>query len=218
MSRRSFVLGTAILAVSVFASGAILYNGRGPRPSPAGAAESEALVRPHSPVIGPVGAPVTVVEFFDPSCEACRAFYPIMKRIMSVFPNEVRLVIRYTPLHEGSDVVVRILEAARAQGKFEPVLEALLAGQPDWAVHGAPDLEKAWSIAASAGLDARRARSDAYSSTVDQVIEQDLTDVKANKVRQTPTFFVNGKALPDFGAQQLFDLISQEAELVRKRS
>jgi protein-disulfide isomerase len=33
------------------------------------------LVRMHSPVFGPQNARVTIVEFFDPACEACRAFY-----------------------------------------------------------------------------------------------------------------------------------------------
>ena len=32
------------------------------------------LVRFHSPVLGRADAPVTVVEFLDPACEACRAF------------------------------------------------------------------------------------------------------------------------------------------------
>lgn len=94
-------------------------------------------------MIGPVNAPVTIVEFFDPSCEACRAFHPVVKKIMGSFPQEVRLVLRYTPLHEGSDEAVRILEAARLQNKFEPVLETLLGSQQDWAIHGDPELGRA---------------------------------------------------------------------------
>ena len=38
--------------------------------------QDSALVRMHSPVFGPQNARVTIVEFFDPACEACRAFYP----------------------------------------------------------------------------------------------------------------------------------------------
>jgi protein-disulfide isomerase len=42
--------------------------------------------------------------------------------------------------------------------------------------------------------------------------------VKANTVRQTPTFFVNGKPLTNFGPQQLHDLVRTEVEQARKRS
>ncbi|MFS8328883.1 thioredoxin domain-containing protein, partial [Vreelandella titanicae] len=34
-------------------------------------------MRSHSPILGREDAPVTIVEFFDPACEACRAFYPL---------------------------------------------------------------------------------------------------------------------------------------------
>jgi protein-disulfide isomerase len=73
-------------------------------------AEQARLVRMHSPVFGPQNAPVTIVEFFDPACETCRAFYPIVKSLMAQYPDEVRLVIRYAPFHPGSDQVVKLLE------------------------------------------------------------------------------------------------------------
>lgn len=76
---------------------------------------SERLVRMHSPVLGPKSAPVTLVEFFDPACETCRAFYPVVKDLMSRYPQDVRLIIRYAPFHQGSDQVVRLLEASRRQ-------------------------------------------------------------------------------------------------------
>jgi protein-disulfide isomerase len=161
MSKRVLVALTALLVVVAFAGGAFLYDRKAPVPAVERVAES--LVRPHSPVIGPTEAPVTIVEFFDPSCEACRAFYPIVKQIMAAFPNEVRLVLRYAPFHEGSDVAVGILEAARGQQKFVPVLESLLANQPAWAVHGAPDLDKAWGFAAAAGLDVQKGKAFASS-------------------------------------------------------
>ncbi|MGE0370869.1 MAG: DsbA family protein [Gammaproteobacteria bacterium] len=173
------------------------------------------LVRPHSPVLGPVDAPVTIVEFFDPSCEACRAFHPVVKQILAMFPRDVRLVVRYIPFHEGSDEAVSILEAARMQDRFEPVLEALLARQPEWAVHGAPDLGLAWDIAGAAGLDIERARAEASSPAIDLVLKQDIADAQARGVEQTPTFFVNGKPLPSFGAQQLLDLVGSEVRGIK---
>ena len=173
------------------------------------------LVRPHSPVLGPVDAPVTIVEFFDPSCEACRAFHPVVKQILAMFPGDVRLVMRYVPFHQGSDEAVRIIEAARMQGQFEPVLEALLARQAEWAVHGAPDLDQAWNIAGAAGLDVGRARGQASSPAIDLVMKQDIAAAQARGVEQPPTFFVNGKPLPSFGAQQLLDLVGSEVRSIK---
>jgi protein-disulfide isomerase len=213
MTRRSIVLITGILALIAFAGAAFLYDRYATAPvQPPSVTSGDTLVRPHSPIIGPVDARVTIVEFFDPSCEACRAFYPIVKQILAKFPKDVRLVLRYTPLHEGSDEAVRILEAARLQGKFEPVLEALLARQPEWAVHGAPDLAKAWAFAEQAGLDGDAARRVIASPEIDAVVAQDVADVQSNNIRRTPTFFVNGKTLAKFGPQELYDLVRSEVE------
>lgn len=182
-----------------------------PTPSP----QWNVYVRRHSPVIGPPNAPVTIVEFFDPSCEACRAFYPIVKQIMAQYPNDVRLVLRYTPLHQGSDEAVRILETARRQNAFEPVLEALLAQQPQWAVHGNPQLDRAWTVAASAGLEVTQARSEMMAPAITAVLRQDVADANTLGISGTPTFFVNEKPLPSFGPQQLYDLVRAEVEAAR---
>ncbi|MDP2411556.1 MAG: thioredoxin domain-containing protein [Pseudolabrys sp.] len=219
MTRRSIVVITTLVAVVIFAGSAFLYDRYNvSRARVAPTAVGNELIRPHSPIIGPEDARVTIVEFFDPSCEACRAFHPILKQILAAFPNEVRLVVRYTPFHQGSDEAVRILETARIQGKFESVLEALLARQPEWADHAGPDLNKAWEFARAAGLDTERARRDATSSEITRVLTQDMADVKTNNVRRTPTFFVNGKPLPSFGVQQLYNLVQSEVQRTRTGS
>ncbi len=212
MNRRLIVILIAIAAVAVFAAGAYLYQGRQPPPAPAVASvtTSSVFLRPHTPIIGPLDASVTIVEFFDPSCEACRAFYEPVKQIMARYPNEVRLAIRYTPFHKGSDEAVRILEAARLQNLFVPVLEALLETQPVWARHSAPNLEKAWEAAGAAGLDLAKARQDAQRPEITTILQQDVADLQALNVRGTPTFFVNEKPLPSFGTQQLYDLVRSE--------
>jgi protein-disulfide isomerase len=42
------------------------------------------------------------------------------------------------------------------------------------------------------------------------VLNQDRADVEAVGVRQTPTFFVNGKPLDPFGADELRALVAAE--------
>lgn len=174
-----------------------------------------ALVRTHSPSIGPVAAKVTIVEFFDPACEACRAFYPIVKQTMAQYPGNVRLVLRYAPLHQGSDEAVRILETARLQNRFIPVLEALLERQPEWAAHGSMDLERAWTIAGDAGLDLKKARQASLGARITAVLNQDIQDLKTVGVSQTPTFFVNGKPLQEFGVAQFQNLVRGEIAAAR---
>ncbi|MEL7979703.1 thioredoxin domain-containing protein [Vreelandella titanicae] len=178
----------------------------------AGQAESS-LVRSHSPILGPQEAPVTIVEFFDPACEACRAFYPLTKSILETYPEQVQLIVRYTPFHgEVSDTAIRVLEVARHQDVFEPVLEALLSRQDQWASHGRFDESAILEIASQAGLDRAAAEEQLNSAEVQAVIDQDMADVKTNQIRQTPTFFVNGELLEPFGMQELIDVVKSEVE------
>lgn len=218
MTRRSLVLVILALAIGAFGIAGYVYKGRdAARQAETAAEQSNVLVRPHAPVIGRRDAPVTIVEFFDPSCETCRAFYPFVKKILAEHPEDVRLVLRYAPFHEGSDEAVRILEAARLQDKFEPVLDALVASQPAWAVHGAPNLQIAWNAARTAGLDLERARKDANKPEIDDVLKQDVQDLKAVNLSRTPTFFVNAKPLTDFGPEQLAALVKSEVERVKAK-
>ena len=116
------------LVVAAFALGAFLYQKQVRDSQMEKVAQQDGrLVRMHSPVFGPQGAPVTLVEFFDPACETCRAFYPVVKDLLAKYPNDLRLVIRYAPFHQGSDHVVKLLEASKRQNKYTEVLEAVLA-------------------------------------------------------------------------------------------
>ena len=131
MNRRTLLIGASALGLAAFGGGAFLLTGRQQLAEAEAVAVTPAidksqLIRDYSPSFGPDEAPVTLVEFFDPSCEACRAFHPAVQAIREEFPEQVRVVMRYTVFHEGSDEAVRILETARMQDKFEPVLDAIL--------------------------------------------------------------------------------------------
>ena len=176
----------------------------------------ERLTRFHSATVGKASARVTIVEFFDPACGTCRDFYPFVKDILRANPEDVRLVLRYAPFHKGSDVVIKLLEAAKLQGKFWPILEAVLQAQPEWTVQHRADPELAMLTARQAGLDVDRARIDMNSPGIAQVLEQDVQDLTALQVEKTPTFFVNGRPLPSFGYDQLRDLVTEELERTKK--
>ncbi|MET0209810.1 MAG: thioredoxin domain-containing protein [Burkholderiaceae bacterium] len=173
------------------------------------------LVRDHSPVLGPANAKVTLVEFLDPACEACRAYSPVVKQILFLYPEDVRLVVRFADFHEGSDQAIRLLHAAREQGKFDVILAALFEGQDQWASHHQPKIEEAWQIAGKAGLNVSRARRDAASPQADALLKLEGEDVIALQVSRTPTFYVNGKTLTVFGAEPLMNLVSAEVKAAK---
>lgn len=172
------------------------------------------LARQYSPVLGPAKAGVTIVEFLDPACEACRAFAPLVKQILFMHPDDVRVVVRFASFHRGSEEAIRILMAAERQKKFETVLAALFDQQEKWASHHAPDVAAAWQIAAGAGLDVARARRDAASDAVSEQVRQENEDILMLQVSRTPTFYMNGKLLTDYGVNRLLETVTTEVKSV----
>jgi protein-disulfide isomerase len=205
--------GVAAVLVAAFWIAAVLYQREQPAPAavtPEPAADVQ-LVRPYSPTLGPATAAVTVVEFFDPECEACRAMYPIVKQVLSEFDGRVRLVIRYMPLHGNSVYAATLLEGARAQNRYWEFLEVVMFRQPEWASHHAPRPELLMTYVAEAGVDAGLLRAAAEQPEIQERIRQDQADGMALGANRTPTFFINGKPLLELGYPQL--RAAMEAEL-----
>ena len=211
MNRRTLLIGASALGIAAFAGGAFYVNRQraadadvaAAKAAAAPATEENLLIRPHSPVLGPADAHVTLVEFFDPSCEACRAFHPVIEALRKEFPTELRVVLRYTPFHKGSDEAVRILESARMQDKFEHVLNALLEKQDEWAVDGAPDMDQAWRIAGATGMDIVKGKTDRLFPGTTAVLNQDAADLSALGVESTPTFYLDGRKLVNVSFESL---------------
>jgi len=211
MNRQRILLISAMAVILLFGLGAYLYDRMEDERLGELARQSNSVFnRPHSPTYGSAQAKVRIVEFFDPACETCRAFYPIVKDIVDRHPGQVQLIVRYTPFHAGADTAVKVLEAARLQGLFWPVNRALLNAQRTWGADHDPRPDLIWSIVEGTGLNLRKAREDAGSAQVLANIEQDMADAKTLNVTRTPGFFVNGKPLKDFGDEQLKALVSRE--------
>ena len=196
------VIAAALVAAFVLA--AVLYRGQEAQQASATAsANADRLIRPHSPTLGPADAPVTIVEFLDPECEACAAMHPVVKRVMSEFDGRVRLVVRYMPFHGNSAYAATLLEATRAHGSYWGMLETFLIRQHEWTSHGAPRPELLLEYAVLGGLDKEKWKAEAANPEFQQRIRQDAEDGKALGVARTPTFFVNGQPLAQIGYEPL---------------
>src|SRR3972149_3162781 len=77
----------AWLVAGIATLGALVYkNGKIDQSAQLAEGNRAHLVRMHSPTLGKADAPVVIVEFLDPACETCRAFYPLGKQIMAANP------------------------------------------------------------------------------------------------------------------------------------
>ena len=210
-----FIAAVAVLLL-VFVAGKSFYtSSEAERAEGAAPSIMTTLNRPHAVSMGPANAPVVIVEFFDPACETCAAFYPMVKQLMAAHSGKVRLVMRYAPFHPGSDAVVAALEAARLQDKYWQALEALLQSQDRWTQNHTAQMGLAWPYLEGLGLDLARLRQDMSSPEVARIISQDLADVRALNVSKTPEYFVNGKPLPSFGWVQLKTLVDDAVAAAR---
>jgi protein-disulfide isomerase len=211
MKQKTLFIASAVVLLAAFVVGVLVYNiQQADRTAEVVKRNPQALTRLHSPTLGNADAKVHIVEFLDPACGTCAQFSPFVKDLMAANPGRIRLTVRYAPLHQGSDQVVKVLEAARKQGKFWQALEALFATQRQWVQNHVAHAQLAWNSLAGLGLDLDRVRADMNAPEVTRIVEQDIADTRTLNVTQTPEFFVNGRAMPSFGAEQLKDLVDEE--------
>ena len=194
----------------VVALGFKLVSGSGKAQAQADSGRALALASAQAPSIGPADAKVHIVEFMDPACETCALFFPHVKKIMAENPGKIRLSVRLVAFHKNADAAVRVLEAARAQGKYFETLEALLSNQPRWVDGHRVVPESIPAAVVGAGLDWDRLRADMNAAEVGQRMQGDLADAKALGVAQTPEYFVNGRQMSEFGLEQLRALVYNE--------
>ncbi|MDX8383445.1 MAG: thioredoxin domain-containing protein [Ghiorsea sp.] len=210
--KKNYAVALAILLMLAgFAAASYTYHNQQKVTQTARIAQhNHALEKFHSPRAGDPNAKVTIVEFMDPACETCSQFHPLVQSLMKEHKGKIKLVIRYAPFHQGSDVAVKILEAARKQGTYWGVMELMYESQSGWASHHNPQPEILWKYLEHYKFDVPALKKAMHDPAIDKIIAIDLADAKLLGANKTPTFFVNGKPLPSFGFQQLQTLVEEE--------
>ncbi len=171
--------------------------------TPAASDGSSVLVRPDSPTRGPTDAPVTLVKFLDPECEACRAAFPWVEALLEEYEGRIRLVVRYFPLHGNFALAAVATEAAGEEGRYREMQKYLFARQPDWGESQQSQVTAFLGYADELGLDIEQFTSDIQDPRHVAKVERDLPDARAAGVQGTPTFFVNGQLVEEFSEPAL---------------
>lgn len=198
------VVASAILLIGLFVVASKMYSSQeAERTSFVARDQFSVFVPEHAIKKGNPEAKVFVVEFFDPECESCREFHPHMTSIMSDYEGKIQLVHRYAAFHHNSVFAIKILEAARLQHKYWEALEILFQHQPEWGSHHNPQPELIWNFLPRLGIDIEEVKKHMEDPSILAIIDQDMKDVQTLNVRATPTFFVNGKMVEQFGPDHL---------------
>lgn len=139
--------------------------------------------------VGPVDAPVKVVEFSDYQCPACRSAHKVVKQIRDLYKGRIKWIFKDYPLQRHKDAR-RAAEAARCagdQGKFWEYQDALYDSEQELTDGYLSEL------AGKLGLN-----SDSFSQCLQSgkhraLVEKDVLESRGVGVDRTPMFLINGK-------------------------
>ena len=161
-------------------------------------------------VKGPSDAAVTIVEFSDFQCPACKGFNPVLTQVLDTYGDKVQVAFRQFPLrsiHPQAQPAAEAALCAREQGKFWEIHDAMFADQRRL---NPPELKE---LARALELDGEAFDACFDSGRHRALVDQDLERGERLGVTGTPSVFVNGREVapgqvPTF--QQMKALIDDE--------
>lgn len=144
-------------------------------------------------VDGKSDAKVTITEFSDFQCPACRASQPLIEEIMKAASTSTRLVYRQFPLrtvHKNALAAAKAAEASGVQGKFWEMHDKLFSTQSDW--EGLADPSSQFEgYAKELGMNVDQWKKDYEGKDMETRIAKDEQDGNLLGISGTPTFYVN---------------------------
>jgi protein-disulfide isomerase len=145
-----------------------------------------------SPVLGPAGARVVVVEFSDLLCPACREAHHTTRRIREAYGDQIRWVFKDFPLerHKGAAKAAQAAHCAGEQDKFWEYQDIVIhSGEEN------PDAGRLTAYAQKLGLDREQFGSCLNNGKYRERIENDIQSGKKAGISAIPTFIINGKMI-----------------------
>jgi protein-disulfide isomerase len=143
----------------------------------------------HDRILGPVDAPLTLVEYGDFECPYCGRAYYELKDVEEQMGAQLRFVFRNFPItsaHPHAEAAAMAAEAAAGQGKFWDMHSMLYENQD------ALDDDSLWEYASALGLDLPTFDRDMTSRRFLRKVREDFMSGVRSGVNGTPTFFING--------------------------
>lgn len=162
--------------------------------------------------LGPQDAAVTVVEFSDYLCPACRKAHAVTGKVKENYQDRIRWVFKDFPLrmHKWAREAAEAARCAGEQGRFWEYQELLFGSQDEL------NPTRLKQYAAELGLKADQFDACLASQKYKSAVESDIEAAHRAGINATPTFVING--VPYSGAlsldkfQELIDAGLQKAQ------
>lgn len=203
MKNMPLLLGTIVITLLMIVGIAFMFSGGAATSVNDVAPVAEAVLVPDNPNEkgATESAQVTVVEFSDFQCPACRATAPLVSQLVATYGDTVRFIYRHYPLvsiHRNAQAAAVFAQAAAQQGKFWEIHDILFEKQSEWSdITNSDQLqEKFLSYAQSLELDIPMLIESMNDSSVLEAVQRDVADGNTANLTGTPTFFVNGIQTP----------------------
>lgn len=148
---------------------------------------------------GNKSASVTLVEYLDFECEACGAYFPLVKQLANEYQDKVRFVVRYYPImgHKNGLQSAYAVEASAKQGKYWEMHNILFEDQKTWGEKQKADPTIFEGYAQQIGLDLELYKKDVVSQEVKNRVERDRNSGNKLGIMGTPSFFLDGEKIPN---------------------
>lgn len=163
-------------------------------PQPGNSTSDILSVKSDDWVKGNSNAKVTLIEYADFECPACKIYSTeVLPKLMDNYKENLKIVFRHFPLpqHKKAVDAAKAVEAAGRQGKFWEMHDLLYEKQDEWSSGNLK--EKLVSYAQELGLNIEQFNKDFDSDETSQSIKKDEADGYTLRINSTPTFYVNGK-------------------------
>ncbi|MBI2551281.1 thioredoxin domain-containing protein [Candidatus Uhrbacteria bacterium] len=186
-----------------------------PRPTPFEPVAPGSLLTPSvsiaNPSLGNPAAKVTLVEFSDFECDACRGSVDAIKLLLKKYPDDVRYVWKNLPNDETHPLATKAAIAAHcagAQGAFFPYHDALFK-------QGTLLTEQTLiEIAASLNLNQEKFTACYQKEDPLPLIRRDIDEAIGLGLVASPTFFIGEQRI--VGEQTIDDLIPYVEQALKK--
>lgn len=198
MSNETKVFGIlGLLTLVGLIIGAVLLGGNPSENTPASTVEPQRLVVDYAPNRGNKDARVTIVEFSDYQCPACKAAYQDVERVINEYKDSINFVYRQFPLpsHKNAKNASYAAIAAGKQNKYWEMHLKLFENQEKWSELGNPK-DTFVTYAKELGLNEQQFRTDMESNETFDLVNKEVNEGNAIGINSTPTFFINGQKYP----------------------